>query len=111
LPADRTTHLYLYRIAQEAINNAVRHGRARNIYLQLIESDNGIVLRIEDDGVGFDPSTAGEGLGMRTMRHRALMIRGLLTIERGVESGTIISCRINAESHEHTNEKPICHVH
>ncbi len=94
LPPDRMLPTHLYRIAQEAINNAIRHGRASNIRMQLATTDAMIVLSIEDDGVGIDPQAPGEGIGMSTMRHRARMIGAVLTVERAGERGTIVSCRL-----------------
>ncbi|HEX4794943.1 MAG TPA: DUF4118 domain-containing protein [Humisphaera sp.] len=94
LPPDRMLPIHLYRIAQEAINNAIRHGHAGRISMQLGAIHAMIVLRIEDDGVGIDPESPGEGVGLRTMRHRARMIGAVLTVERGGERGTIVSCRL-----------------
>jgi len=94
LPPDRMLPIHLYRIAQEAINNAIRHGRASNIRIQLATNETMIVLSIEDDGVGIDPHTPSEGVGLRTMRHRAQMIGAVLTVDRAGERGTIVSCRL-----------------
>jgi PAS domain S-box-containing protein len=88
----------VYRIAQEAVTNAVRHGKARNITLGLTFSHNRVVLTVKDDGVGI-PEEASESLGMgfRTMRHRAEAIRASLDIRRSPEGGTIVRCCVRAE--------------
>jgi PAS domain S-box-containing protein len=85
--------LHLYRIAQEAVTNAAQHGRAGNVRIQLrVDEDRGL-LRIEDDGGGFNPSTLhSKGLGLRIMRYRAQMMAGSLRIESGRARGTIVSC-------------------
>lgn len=88
--------LHLYRIAQEAINNAVKHGGAESIGLKLVGGDEYIRLIIEDDGDGFPdgaPNPDKKGLGVHTMRHRAHIMGGELTIDS--ENGcTKVICRI-----------------
>jgi signal transduction histidine kinase len=88
---DEGTAVHLYRIAQEAINNATRHGRATQVSIQLETSDDLLGLQIRDNGVGFstrDPS----GLGLTIMRYRARSNGGELKIEQPEEGGTVISC-------------------
>lgn len=98
---DEQTAMHLYRIAQEAINNATRHGKARNIFVFLNTTDHSISLRVLDDGVGIsDPYL--DGTGLTIMRYRARSIGGELTIERRNGTGTTVSCtaRINSEGNE-----------
>lgn len=88
---DQGTAVDLYRIAQEAINNATRHGRANQVSIQLEAIDDLLTLQIRDNGVGFstrDPS----GLGLTIMSYRARSNGGELNIEQPKEGGTIISC-------------------
>lgn len=87
---------HLYRIAQEAVRNAVRHGRARRVELTLFVSDDGLLnLTVRDDGSGLPPPEArGDGLGLRIMAHRAAIIGGTFTIENLPEGGTIASCSL-----------------
>ncbi|MDQ6622952.1 MAG: ATP-binding protein [Verrucomicrobiota bacterium] len=85
----------LYRIAQEAINNATRHGRAENISISLTGDDTATTLRIRDDGIGINksaPSTAG--MGMSIMQYRANVAGGELIVEEASEGGTDVSCII-----------------
>lgn len=86
----------LYRIAQEAVNNAIQHADAEHVSIRLTwNEDDGLVLGVEDDGRGLDASKdAEEGLGMRTMRHRANLIDGALTIEE-TSGGTLVQCRVS----------------
>ena len=82
---------HLYRIAQEAINNATKHGKAKNISLSLDGSDDFVTLRILDDGVGnWEPGS--QGMGLAIMRYRARVTGGELTIEQPPEGGTLICC-------------------
>jgi len=105
---------HLYRIAQEAINNAVKHGHASHIDILWQMRIGRQVLRIRDNGRGFDESErvnsarqaaidqpAGEtrearGIGLRVMRHRAQMVGGHLQIARGDSGGTIVACEFSA---------------
>ena len=83
----------LYRIAQEAINNAIRHGKAGQIGI-LLESGRSVVkLQVRDDGTGLNTSTANfSGMGLDIMRYRANQNGGELRIHRSPTGGTIVSC-------------------
>jgi two-component system sensor histidine kinase UhpB len=72
--------LAVYRIAQESLTNALRHGHARRIELALAAHDDGVRLRVRDDGRGL-PLAHSEGAGMRGMRERALVVGGNLRID------------------------------
>jgi signal transduction histidine kinase len=85
---------HLYRIAQEALRNAVRHARARGVEITLTTEREGLVLSVSDDGIGLPaPDARGQGLGLRIMAHRAAIIGANFTIETPPEGGTLISCR------------------
>jgi len=86
--------LHLYRIAQEAINNAVKHSNAKQISVTLDFSKDNKVLVIEDDGVGFDPEIEhGLSTGLHLMPYRAAMIGGTLTVTSQPNAGTRVECR------------------
>jgi signal transduction histidine kinase len=86
--------LHLYRIAQEAINNAVKHSGAKHITVTLDFSKENKVLRIEDDGCGFDPEVQhGPSSGLQLMPYRAAMIGGTLSITSQPGAGTQVECR------------------
>jgi signal transduction histidine kinase len=83
---------HLYRIAQEAVGNAIKHGRARNIVISLDINEEGTNLLVQDDGVGLpEPLPASEGMGLRIMAQRAKSIGALFDI-RSAGHGTIIAC-------------------
>jgi PAS domain S-box-containing protein len=92
---DHATATQLFRIAQEAVSNAVRHGRPRHIRLTLLTEPNGLRLRIRDDGIGIqggpDPC---DGLGLRIMQYRAEQIGGVLQIDPSEGGGTVVSCTL-----------------
>jgi len=97
LDPDVETHMY--RITQEALNNTMKHARANNVTVMLERHDGQLILIIEDDGAGFDPSAvarprkSGRGLGLMGMRERASLIGGNLEIESG-SAGTTIFVRV-----------------
>jgi PAS domain S-box-containing protein len=85
--------LHLYRIAQEAVTNAAQHGHAANVRITLTADNDRGLLRIADDGSGFNPALLqSKGLGLRIMRYRAQMMAGSLRIESARARGTTISC-------------------
>jgi signal transduction histidine kinase len=90
----------LLRIAQEAVNNAVRHGRATEIRVVLGFEKEGLVLTVSDNGCGFvpddqDPAPAsGEHLGLLTMRERAARLRGRLALISRPGGGTTIEAAV-----------------
>ena len=89
--------VHLYRIAQEAVTNAARHGHAQQIRIRL-EMTNGdtlLSLQIIDDGTGIQqPTTAtGDGMGLRIMRYRAKMIGAAIELDHPPTGGTVITCR------------------
>ncbi|MBZ0105595.1 MAG: HAMP domain-containing protein [Sulfuricella denitrificans] len=83
---------HLYRIAQEASNNAVRHGHATNISIELSAQQGRIQIAIRDNGTGFesDRIAASDGMGFQIMHYRASMIGAKLEIESTPDSGTLI---------------------
>jgi signal transduction histidine kinase len=83
----------LYRIAQEAVNNAVKHSRAKQITVRLAQRADGLELAIVDDGRGF-PKELRPGLGLEMMRHRAGVIGAELVIESKTRQGTAIRCHL-----------------
>ena len=87
----------LYRVAQESVANATRHGAPRNIEIRLGVADGSVTMQVADDGVGFDPSKAerdGPGMGLFTMRERILLVGGTFTVTSAPRQGTSIRVTI-----------------
>ena len=92
-PGDPTRATHLYRIAQEAVSNAVRHARPRRVAVTLAVRGPNLRMTIEDDGRGLRPSRRqGQGMGLPNMEHRARAIGGTLTLRRGRRGGTSVVC-------------------
>jgi len=93
---DSVVAAHLYRIAQESVTNALRHGPARTIGMSFKQVDGDRVLRIVNDGKPFEPRQAekSDGLGVHGMRHRAKLIGAVFSIEAGPEGGTVVICTL-----------------
>jgi signal transduction histidine kinase len=84
--------MQLYRIVQEAVQNAIRHGKARNIDIRLDREGEDIQLSVTDDGIGLGEGIpASQGMGLRNMKYRASMVGGNLTLESGAQ-GAVVRC-------------------
>jgi signal transduction histidine kinase len=93
LVADNRVAMHLYRIAQEAVTNALKHGRPGQVLVKLEESQGEVVLSISDDGAGMpSPSERKEGAGLRIMRYRAAAIAATLKIKSAPGGGTLVRC-------------------
>ena len=97
--ADNGAATHLYRIAQEAISNAVRHGRAKKVELSLRKGGESLSLSIKDDGAGFaadrgpaSPREKSEGIGLQTMAYRAKLINAVLDVRPGRRRGVVVTC-------------------
>jgi two-component system sensor histidine kinase UhpB len=85
--------LVVYRVAQEALTNAVRHADADVLRLSVRRVGDEVVLSVEDNGRGFDPARSGSGAGIRGMRERALLVRASLDVESAPGRGTVVTLR------------------
>jgi len=92
--------LNLFRIVQEALNNVEKHAQAKTVWLRFTMHDDGIVLRIQDDGRGFDLKQSKTrkrergGLGLTNMRERAAALGGGCEVESKPEQGAQITVRV-----------------
>jgi PAS domain S-box-containing protein len=98
LPVSAPVSAQLYRIAQEAVRNAIEHGAAREVVIQLTFGNRDMVLTVQDDGEGFNTKTNGPGMGLRIMRYRAQCIGGSCEVHAGPTQGTLVHCRVPLEA-------------
>jgi signal transduction histidine kinase len=104
---DSTVATQLYRIAQEAVMNAIKHANAERVRIRLTKSADSLTLAITDDGVGLPEKLPQmEGLGMRLMSHGAALIGAEFHARRNPPAGTIVTCTVGVsnESHPHPYE-------
>ena len=99
---DNGVSVHLFRIAQEALNNATKHGHAGSIVIALQETEGKLSLTVSDDGNGFHPPPVEQrGIGLNIMAYRARTVGGILRIQQNSPTGTIVSCTmdktVNAE--------------
>lgn len=95
---DNQVAVQLFRIAQEALANAVKHSNASKVIIQLRRRDHQVEMRITDNGSGIPDHSVpgrGTGMGLLTMSHRARMAGGTLSVEPGKKVGTIVQCKIS----------------
>lgn len=97
--SDHHTANHLYRIAQEALQNALKHSGAKNITITLEKRVRNVVLSIKDDGVGMPAQVKEAGMGLSNMRMRASLIGGRLEISRRKSGGTKVGCEFNPRNH------------
>jgi signal transduction histidine kinase len=90
---DNEAAVHLYRIAQEGMSNAVKHGRAKRIHITLAANGDDVLLTIRDEGIGIpEASWRNKGMGLHIMQYRARLIGGLLEIRPLPEGGTLLTC-------------------
>jgi signal transduction histidine kinase len=82
---------HIFRIAQEAINNSIKHGKAKRIEVAVCVNDAKCCLTIRDDGTGINPEARSDGLGLKIMQYRARRIGGTFEVERGERGGTLVT--------------------
>ena len=100
---DNSVATHLFRIAQEAVTNAVRHAKARHLALRFVHTEEGdIELSVEDDGAGMpERRRPNSGVGLQTMKYRAQAIDADFEIQPGASGGTVVICRLRGSA---------CHV-
>ena len=92
---DNTTATHLYRIAQEAVSNAIKHGRASRIEIGLAGEADRVFLVVKDNGCGIPATPPRTGAGLRIMQYRAGMIGGSVIVQRGEPDGTTVACSVH----------------
>lgn len=92
---DQSVASHLYRIGQEAVNNAIRHSEARHLRIRLARTGEQLLLEVRDDGKGLPVHRpTDKGMGLRTMKYRAEVIGGQLGVESSEGRGTVVSCLV-----------------
>lgn len=97
-PESSEVALASLRVVQEALHNVARHAAAREVGVEVCNSDGWLSIRVEDDGCGFDPQgTSGEGIGIASMRERTQLLGGHFTMRSIEGTGTIVEVRIPSD--------------
>jgi two-component system NarL family sensor kinase len=107
---DQRTEVVVFRIAQELLTNVIRHAQAHSVIVQLMRHDNLLQLVVEDDGRGFQPTTARTGVGLRSIQSRASYLNAQLDIQSEPGRGTSVTLEfslaptttIPAQNQDHT---------
>jgi len=100
--ADHAVATHLFRLAQEAVANAIKHGRAKKISIRLTGDRGRVILKVDDDGAGFPAEIfKSKGMGLRIMQSRVGMMDGTLAIERNPDGGASVICSVpNRPAHK-----------
>lgn len=96
LVCDSGVASHLFRIAQESLSNAIKHSKAKTIYIRLAQDSQQLVLTVTSDGEPFRRPPASNGMGLKTMRYRAERIGATLEVGSGTHNGTITRCVLSA---------------
>jgi signal transduction histidine kinase len=86
----------VYRLVQEALNNAVKHARAERAWVEIVELENVVMISVGDDGGGFDPNRADGGFGLVGMRERVELVDGQLLVDSAQGKGTVVRAELPA---------------
>jgi len=86
---------HLYRIAQEAVANAIKHGKLSHIAIGLTETTSRMVVAVRDDGTGLPRRRKPKGMGLRIMQHRAGSIGASLVVQKIPDGGTSVVCSVH----------------
>ena len=89
---ENAASLHLYYIVQEAVLNAVKHGKATNVIISIARNHDRFLLTISDNGGGFQSPGSASGMGIRIMRYRASVIGTTLDLKSATNQGTQITC-------------------
>jgi signal transduction histidine kinase len=97
LPAHTT--LQLYKIAQEAVSNAIKHGKATHVAINIMRQNDQLLMTIKNDGLPFvQPANAKNRMGLRIMNYRANTIGATVDVQPQAKEGTIVSCSLNIKN-------------
>lgn len=93
---ERQIEVGIYRIAQEMVNNIIKHSGAKKVFVQLIKTQSHLILHLEDDGEGFEPQLAqrSQGIGMGNILSRASLVNGEVNFEALGQNGTAANVRV-----------------
>ncbi|EDY20329.1 integral membrane sensor signal transduction histidine kinase [Chthoniobacter flavus Ellin428] len=108
LPLEPENAIHLYRVTQEALQNAMRHANASRIFVEIVVDDERLTLTVGDDGCGSAMQTRPDGIGWRTMKYRAKLIGAEISIASPQAGGTLVRCSLPlsvlAGSNNHVQE-------
>ncbi|MBA4396458.1 MAG: diguanylate cyclase [Syntrophus sp. (in: bacteria)] len=100
---DTTAANHIYYIVHEAVHNAVKHSKSKNIFIILSANNGKVILKIRDDGQGIPEAVDSRGMGLRLMNYRANKIGAYLDISKDVEGGTLVTIEFEMEKEEYVS--------
>ena len=88
------TEICLYRVCQELVNNLIKHSKASQVSVQVYNTEHYLMMIVEDNGIGFQPTETNKGIGLLNITTRVKALEGSVSFEPGVEKGTLITLKI-----------------
>lgn len=104
---ETTTAVHIYRIVQEALHNAVKHAKPKQLTVRGRSGDGELVIEIADDGSGLRGRAGGRGMGLKIMEFRAKIIGGRVRVENGAEGGTRVRLAVPSEARAQRTHCPV----
>jgi len=95
---DELVEVNIYRIVQELVNNILKHADGSTVSVQLLKNATHLVLIVEDDGKGFDPTRSGDGIGVLNIHGRAQVLKATVNFEPGPKAGTVVTLRVSVSA-------------
>ncbi|GAA4785801.1 hypothetical protein GCM10023231_12110 [Olivibacter ginsenosidimutans] len=94
---DVQTQVNIYRIIQELLANAIRHGKATEILVQCIQGENNVLITVEDNGKGFDSKDQmpSKGIGLNNIKNRVDLMKGNVQIDSVINEGTTVNIELH----------------
>ncbi len=86
--------IILFRIVQEVLQNAIKHGRAKNIDITIIEDEQWLSIKVTDDGAGFDESSTKKSVGLLNIKHRTHLLKGTVQWQSAEDAGTTVTIQL-----------------
>jgi len=97
---DKIAAIHMYRIVQEAVNNAIQHGKASRVVIDMNSQDDDYVITVSDNGGGMPERIKKDGMGLGAMEYRAQLLNGSLAIRSGRPHGTVVVLTCPGDSHQ-----------
>lgn len=95
---EKDMQLTMYRVIQEQLNNVVKHARASNVMVSIIQTKDSLEVLVQDDGIGFNPAKVSSGIGLKNINHRADLFKGKVQIRSAENEGCTLLFKVKCKN-------------